>query len=162
MATGETTFHSLYDAHAADVFRFARYLTGSNDAAADVTAETFLRAWAGRDAIRVGTAKAYLLTIARNLVRDRGRAASRLSDAPVPEVAVAPNAEARVELNRTLAAVRELPVEYREPLVLAATGVGYEEIGRMLGLSVATVKIRVHRARLKLGTALTVPAEKLP
>ena len=37
MTTGETTFHSLYDAHAADVFRFARYLTGSDDAAADVT-----------------------------------------------------------------------------------------------------------------------------
>ena len=70
MTTGETTFHSLYDAHAADVFRFARYLTGSDDAAADVTSETFLRAWAGRDAIRAGTAKAYLLTIARNLVRD--------------------------------------------------------------------------------------------
>jgi RNA polymerase sigma-70 factor (ECF subfamily) len=162
MATGETTFHSLYDAHAADVFRFARYLTGSEDAAADVTSETFLRAWAGRDAIRVGTAKAYLLTIARNLVRDRGRAASRLSDAAVPEVPVPPNAEARVELTRTLAAVRALPVEYREPLVLATTGVGYDDIGRMLGLSVATVKIRVHRARLKLGSALAAPVETLP
>ena len=116
----------------------------------------------GRDAIRVETAKAYLLTIARNLARDRGRAASRLSDADVPEVPVAPNAEARVDLNRTLAAVRALSIEYREPLVLAATGVGYEEIGRMLGLSVSTVKIRVHRARLKLGTALTAPMEKLP
>jgi len=161
-ATGETTFHSLYQAHAGDVFRFARYLTGSDDAAADITSETFLRAWVGRDAIRVETAKAYLLTIARNLARDRGRAASRLSDADVPEVPVAPNAEARVDLNRTLAAVRALSIEYREPLVLAATGVGYEEIGRMLGLSVSTVKIRVHRARLKLGTALAAPMEKLP
>jgi len=69
-ATGDTTFHSLYRAHAGDVFRFARYLTGSDDAAADITSETFLRAWVGRDAIRVETAKAYLLTIARNLYRD--------------------------------------------------------------------------------------------
>jgi DNA-directed RNA polymerase specialized sigma24 family protein len=38
--------------------------------------------------------------------------------------------------------------------LLAAAGVGYEDIGRMLGLTISTVKIRVHRARLKLGTAL--------
>jgi RNA polymerase sigma-70 factor (ECF subfamily) len=156
-----TTFHGLYEAHAKDVYRVARFLTGSDDAAADITSETFLRAWAGRDAIRVETAKAYLLAIARNLAHDRGRAACRVADADVPEQPVAPNAEARLELNRTLAGVRLLPPEYREPLVLAATGVGYEEIGRVLGLSVSTVKIRVHRARLKLGTALAVPAGRL-
>jgi RNA polymerase sigma factor (sigma-70 family) len=160
--TQGTTFHGLYQAYASDVYRFARFLTGSDDAAADITSETFLRAWVGRDAIRVETAKAYLLAIARNLARDRGRAASRLSDAAVPEQRVAPNAEARLELNRTLAAVRALPLAYREPLVLAATGVGYEEIGRMLGLSVATVKIRVHRARLKLGAATTATPGRTP
>jgi RNA polymerase sigma-70 factor, ECF subfamily len=160
--THATTFHTLYQAHAGDVFRFARFLTGSDDAAADITSETFLRAWSGRDAIRVETAKAYLLAIARNLARDRGRAASRVSDAEVPDTPVAANAEARLELGRTLAAMRALTPEYREPLVLAATGVGYEEIGRLLGLSVSTVKIRVHRARLKLGTALTAPTETRP
>jgi RNA polymerase sigma-70 factor, ECF subfamily len=159
--TPATTFHGLYDAHAKDVYRFARFLTGSDDAAADVTSETFLRAWAGRDTIRLDTAKAYLLAIARNLARDRGRAASRISDGEVPETPVAPNAEARLELGRTLDAVRALPAEYREPLLLAASGVGYDEIGRMLGLTVSTVKIRVHRARLKLGTALSGPG-RLP
>ena len=153
--TPATTFHGLYEAHAKDVYRFARFLTGSDDAAADVTSETFLRAWVGRDTIRLDTAKAYLLAIARNLARDRARAASRLSDGEVPETPVAPNAEARLELGRTLEAVRALPVEYREPLLLAAAGVGYDDIGRMLGLTISTVKIRVHRARLKLGTAAT-------
>jgi RNA polymerase sigma-70 factor (ECF subfamily) len=153
--TPTTTFHDLYVAHAKDVHRFARFLTGSDDAAADVTSETFLRAWVGRDTIRLDTAKAYLLAIVRNLARDRARAASRLSDGEVPETPVPPNAEARLELGRTLEAVRALAPEYREPLLLAAAGVGYDEIGRMLGLTVSTVKIRVHRARLKLGTAST-------
>jgi RNA polymerase sigma factor (sigma-70 family) len=157
-----TTFQSLYQAHAKDVYRFARFLTGSDDAAADVTSETFLRAWTGRDAIRAETGKAYLLAIARNLARDRARASSRISEGEVPETRIAPNAEARLELNRTLDAMRALPSDYREPLLLAASGVGYEEIGRMLGLSLSTVKIRVHRARLKLGAALTAPAERLP
>jgi RNA polymerase sigma-70 factor (ECF subfamily) len=156
-----TTFHSLYEAHAKDVYRFARFLTGSDDAAADVTSETFLRAWAGRDTIRLDTARAYLLAIARNLARDRARAGSRLRDSEVPETTVAPNAEARLELNRTLDAIRALPPDYRDPLLLAVSGVGYGEIGRMLGLSVATVKIRVHRARAKLGAELTAP-RRLP
>jgi RNA polymerase sigma-70 factor (ECF subfamily) len=155
--TPATTFHGLYEAHAKDVYRFARFLTGSDDAAADVTSETFLRAWIGRDTIRADTAKAYLLAIARNLARDRARASSRIADAAVPETPVAANAEARLELNRTLDAMRALPPDYREPLLLAVSGVGYDEIGRLLGLSVATVKIRVHRARSKLGAALAAP-----
>ncbi len=155
--TQATTFHSLYEAHAGDVYRFARYLTASEDAAADITAETFLRAWVGRDAIRAETAKAYLLTIARNLARDRGRAAARWPGADLPERATAPNAESRIELQQTLDAVRALPAHYREPLLLAASGVGYDEIARMLAISVSTAKIRVHRARLKLMSAASSP-----
>jgi RNA polymerase sigma-70 factor (ECF subfamily) len=153
-----TAFHNLYEAHARDVYRFARFLTASDDAAAEITSETFLRAWVGRERIRVETAKAYLLAIARNLAMDRGRSASRWPAAEVPDQPVAPNAEVRMELRRTLDAIRALPIEYREPLMLAAIGVDYEEIGRVLGISVSTVKIRVYRARLKL----TVAAAELP
>lgn len=148
------TFHTLYEAHARDVYRFARVLTGSDDAAADITSETFLRAWVGRDTIRTETAKAYLLAIARNLARDRGRFASRWPGADIPDQAIASNVEARIELRRTLDAIRALPIEYREPLMLAASGVDYEEIARVLGISISTVKIRVHRARLKLTAAI--------
>jgi RNA polymerase sigma-70 factor (ECF subfamily) len=151
-----TAFHNLYEAHARDVYRFARFLTASDDAAAEITSETFLRAWVGRDRIRLETTKAYLLAIARNLAHDRERFASRWPGTPVPDQSVAPNAEVRIELHRAVDAIRALPVEYREPLILAALGVDYEEIGRMLGISVSTVKIRVHRARLKLTTTTTV------
>src|SRR6185295_4869051 len=99
-----TAFHNLYEAHARDVYRFARFLSASDDAAAEITSETFLRAWVGRDRIRVETAKAYL----------------------------------------------------------SAIGVDYEEIGQVLGLSVSTVKIRVHRARLKLTAAATEPPGSPP
>jgi RNA polymerase sigma factor (sigma-70 family) len=149
----QTTFHTLYRTYASDVFRFARFLTGSEDAAADITSETFLRAWAGRDAMRVETAKAYLLAIARNLCRDRGRRTQQWRAAPMPERVVPPDAEARLELARTLDAIGALPIEYREPLLLSASGVSYDEIARMLGIAAGTVKIRVHRARLKLVAA---------
>jgi RNA polymerase sigma-70 factor (ECF subfamily) len=148
-----TTFHDLYRAHAADIFRFARYLTGSDDAAEEIVSETFLRAWAGRSAVQVATAKAYLLAIARNLARDRHRHSRRWSAAPVPEQAVSGQVEASLELALTLEAFEALPATYREPLALAASGLGYDEIGRVLGLPLSTVKIRVHRARLMLQAA---------
>ncbi|MDO8834728.1 MAG: RNA polymerase sigma factor [Vicinamibacterales bacterium] len=145
-----TTFQELYDEHAADVHRFARYLTGSDDAAADITSEVFLRAWTGRDTLRAVTAKAYLLAIARNLARDRYRFSRRWLGAEMPDPAVGPDADARLELNRALDAARKLPEAYREPLLLVASGQTYEEAGRVLDLTVSTVKIRVHRARLML------------
>lgn len=149
-----TTFHDLYRAHATDIFRFARYLTGSDDAAEEIVSETFLRAWAGRSAVKVETAKAYLLAIARNLAKDRHRHGRRWRGTPIPEPAVRARAETSLELTRTLEALGSLPPAYREPLALAASGLAYDEIGRVLGLPVGTVKIRVHRARLVLEATL--------
>ena len=74
-----TAFNDIYEAHAADVRRFARYLSGSEDLADEITAETFLRAWTGNTPVRATTARAYLLAIARNLVTDERRRAARLS-----------------------------------------------------------------------------------
>jgi hypothetical protein len=68
-------FGSLYERHSGDVLRFALYLTGERAEAEDVTSETFARAWTVREEIRVGTVKAYLFMIARNLVRDERRRA---------------------------------------------------------------------------------------
>jgi RNA polymerase sigma-70 factor (ECF subfamily) len=159
METG--TFQEIYDAYARDVYRFARFLSASDDAAQDITAETFLRAWAGRSAIRVGTAKAYLLAIARNLARDRRRVARRWPGAEMPARSVPPDAETRIEVNRVLREVRALPAAYGEPLMLVAHGLSYQEAGRVLGLSVGTVKIRVHRARLMLTQAESGPPGSL-
>ena len=66
----EPDFSVLYKRHARDVYRFSLYLSGDFALAEDLTAETFARAWVARERIRVGSVKAYLLMIARNLYRD--------------------------------------------------------------------------------------------
>lgn len=144
------SFHDLYERHARDVFRLARYLVGDADVASDITAETFFRAWVGRDAIRVGTAKAYLLSIARNLAVDEHRRRRRYAAATTNEPRVEQRAAAGVELRETLDAMRQLSAEYREPLALVASGASYQEAAAILGLTVSTLKIRVYRARLQL------------
>jgi RNA polymerase sigma-70 factor (ECF subfamily) len=149
-----TAFQELYEAHAAKVHGLARYLTGDEAAAADITAETFLRAWAGRDRIRAPTARAWLLAIARNLARDERRRTRRWPGGEVPETPVAPRAEAAIELERVLEAMNHLPLTYREPMAMVAIGVDHDEIAALLGLSRGAVKVRVYRARQQLAARL--------
>src|SRR5512133_3852337 len=66
-------FGGLFERYWPDVFRFAVYLTGNRADAEDVASETFARAWAAPGEIRVGTVKAYLFMIARNLSVDLRR-----------------------------------------------------------------------------------------
>jgi len=67
------SFHELYEQHSRDVYRFALFLSGDPAMAEDLTADTFVRAWTARGSIRDATVRAYLLTITRNLWRDRQR-----------------------------------------------------------------------------------------
>jgi RNA polymerase sigma-70 factor (ECF subfamily) len=145
----------VYGRYARDVYRFALYLSGNRARAEDITSETFARAWIGRDQIRVGTVKAYLLMIARNLHRDGQRREWRSQEldagmadpGPDPETAAAN----RGELRRVLDALGQLPEADRAALLLSAQeGMTSEEIAAALGLSVPAVKVKIHRARLKI------------
>ena len=74
--------HDLYSRYAADVRRFALYLTGDRALADDITSQTFLRAWSSVGRIREATVKAYLFTIVRNLYLLEIRRSSRHVELP--------------------------------------------------------------------------------
>jgi RNA polymerase sigma-70 factor, ECF subfamily len=148
-------FGRLYEEYANDVHRFALYLTGSKADAEDITSETFVRAWASSGRIRVGTVKAYLFTIARNLYLDWRRQDAR--HAPMPEQvtdpAPGPEAESsgRSELRTVVAALQALPEIDRSALLMhAVEGLSSEQVGLALGLSAAAVRVKVHRSRMRL------------
>jgi RNA polymerase sigma-70 factor (ECF subfamily) len=63
----------------------------------------------------------------------------------------------RLEVQRAVrSAIEELPAHYRAPLVMRdIEGFSGAEVGAALGLSVASVKMRVHRARLFIRTRLS-------
>jgi len=148
-------FGSLYQRHADDVFRFALYLTGHRAEAEDVASETFVRAWMTRDEIRVGTVKAYLLMIARNLCRTWKRTGVRATalDESTRDPAPGPAASALAldQLSVTLQRLQRLPELDRAALLMRAQGeLSYEAIAAALGLSVVAARVKVHRARLAL------------
>jgi RNA polymerase sigma-70 factor, ECF subfamily len=158
LSVDEPDFSALYERHARDVYRFSLYLSGDFALAEDLTAETFARAWVARGRIRVGSVKAYLLMIARNLYRDAIR---RRTDTSMPEhldvadAAPGPEAaaQARDELRRVLSALGRLPEHEREVLLMATVeGLSHQAIAVALDLSVDAVKVRVHRARVRLNT----------
>jgi RNA polymerase sigma-70 factor (ECF subfamily) len=160
----ELDFDGLYERHARDVFRFALYLTGHHADAEDVAAETFARAWSARGTIRVGTVKAYLFMIARNLVRDRMRSPWRMGavDEALVDARAGPEklAEGREELRTVLAALARLPETDRSALLMRSVGgLSYAEIAAALGSSPVGARVQVHRARVKLA-GLVEPTER--
>lgn len=154
----EPDFAAFYERYARDVYRFSLYLSADFALAEDLTAETFARAWVARDRIRVGSVKAYLLMIARNLYRDGIRKRHEfalpenfevIDPAPGPETA----AQARDELQQVLSALARIPEHEREVLLMATVeGLSHQAIAVALNLSVDAVKVRVHRARVRLNT----------
>ena len=149
-----TSFHDLYSRYARDVYRFAFYLTANPTLADDVTSETFVRVWTSPQPLRLATVKAYLLTIARNLCLMEARRTNRERelDEALPDARnLAADAEKKDELHRVLRSLQELPEIDRTALLMRAEqGLSYEEIASALRLPLATVKVRIHRARLKL------------
>jgi len=159
-----TRFADLYQSYARDVYRFALYLTGDPSLADDVTSETFIRIWSSPEPVRLATVKAYLLTIARNLcLMERRRSVRREPlDETVPDASHSAlrRAEARHDLARVLRALQEFPETDRAALLMRAEeGLSYEEIAVALGLPVATVKVKVHRTRLKLAQIRNLSAK---
>ena len=149
------TFQELYETYANEVYRFAYWLTGERYEAEDITSETFVRAWVHFRPIRTETLKAYLFTIARNVYLGQRRKSKR--QAVLEDVHPSPEPEpARIfEMQHDIAKVRRvlgtLPEIDRAAFVLRIQHeLPYAEIARVLNLTLATTKVKVHRVRRKL------------
>ena len=149
------TFEQLYNTYFPDVYRFAVWLTHDTTQAEDVASETFIRAWAKRDRLRTETLKGYLFAIARNIfIKHRHRSnkneqlPEELTDgSPDPHRA----ATARMDLDRVTRALSQMPSPDRLALVLRTEhSLPYEEIARVLDISVGAARVKIHRARRRL------------
>jgi RNA polymerase sigma-70 factor (ECF subfamily) len=157
-------FHELYEQHSPDVFRFAYWLSGNTADAEDITSETFVRAWIGRDKIRTETVKAYLFTIARNLFLKQQRQAKRYGPLLADHIDGRPQPELQITLRDELALVhsvlQQMPEINRAAFILRIQyELPYSEIARVLGLSESAVRVKVHRARLRLALARSAESE---
>ncbi len=172
-AGDEPAFEEIVDRYQARVFRLACRLTGNESDAADVLQETFLRVYRGlgsfRGASRLGT---WLYRVATNAALTQRRARARRPAEPLDaflprfdangrhaatpaQLQVAARADElldrRVLAEKARAGVERLPELYREAFVLRdLEEMPTAEVAEVLGLDPATVRQRVHRARLML------------
>ena len=167
------------------LYGVARRLCGDPADAEDLVQETFLQAFRAWDQLASpDNPRPWLYAIARRacqrMRRRRAGEPDRLEPldtlegllprpaATVPDLGALADgphadrlrAEAREIVER---AVAELPERFRMPLVLADIAeLGTADIARALGLEEATVKTRIHRARLRLRAALAAGLPQRP
>jgi RNA polymerase sigma-70 factor (ECF subfamily) len=161
--------------HRDPIYRYVLGIVRDPAAAEDVTQETLLRAHRKLGSLEdVDRLSAWLYRIASNICRDRFRAAAYRhrpgslgseaedpTDASPADVAddTTPRLDKALEQREMSGCVQGyltgLSDPYRAVIVLHdVAGLTNPEIAQMLGTSLATVKIRLHRARSKLRAAL--------
>lgn len=148
-------FQQLVRTYSNDLFRLAFWLSGDKTVAEDLVQETFARAWKAIDRLEnEQAAKAWLITILRreNARRFEKQQPHWVALDSANEIADStPTPAEQLEQRQLHQAIYELPVEFREPLLLQVVwGYQGDEIAEMLDLKLATVNTRLYRARQQL------------
>lgn len=172
----------LFDAYHDRIYRYLLRLVRNPAEAEDLTQETFLRAHSRGDSLRdPETVRGWLYRIATHVALDRLRhrkthpavEADAVTGQLASAVSPSPSVLEVVERKETSACVQRcldyLPDHYRAVILLhEAHGLTAPEIANLLGVSLFTVKIRLHRARKRLqqvmqqGCAVSNDAQGVP
>lgn len=135
--------------------RYARALAGSREAADDLVQDTLERAWTRLASWREGSdMRAWLFAIMHNLYVDRARRPAtplEILDDDTPEPYAHGSPADRMEIRDMETALRLLPAEQREVLLLVALeSMSYDEVCATLGIPLGTVMSRLSRGRERL------------
>lgn len=153
---------ALHDEHARPLWRYVMSLTGDAAEAEDIVQETLLRAWKKPAVLdqREASARAWLFTVARNLVIDEARSARRRHETPtatdtLPERVTADETERMLDAWLIGDALAGLSAEHRRVIALAYYGSrSVAEIADEVGVPEGTVKSRLHYGLRALRLAL--------
>jgi RNA polymerase sigma-70 factor, ECF subfamily len=157
-------FNDLVVCYQDMLFALVVRMVPDRDQASDAVQEAFFNAYRNLDAFRGGSVKSWLSRIAINAAMDIQRFKKRRPAEPYPELedeTWQPPADASAdplttsltaERHRVLnAALAKITHDQRAAIVLYdVEGYDYAEIAGLTGVSVGTVKSRIHRGRLAL------------
>ena len=162
----EEAFTILYRRHADVLYRFAFRMTGSSWGAEEIVQDVFMTLVRepGKYDVERGTLPAFLFGITRNKIMKHNERLPReislverqedgsgggvtLRDSFTPAMW----AEQHERLEKVRAAVMELPIEFRETVVLCQLEeMSYEQAARVLDCPIGTIRSRLHRGRALL------------
>ena len=159
------SFHRLYRSYSRAIYNFIWRLVGESADAEDLTQETFLKAHSELKKLRdPAQFKYWLYRIARNEVYQKLRKSQRVTVVSIDDEEVSyydfledgssgldPESQVlALELNRVIhQALDAMSPKYRDVFVLAAfQKESYENISKIVGRSLLSVKTDIYRARL--------------
>jgi len=179
----EEAIPRLIEEHGGNLFGLSRKICSGDQEAEDLVQEVFLQAWRKWDQYRGDSPpQVWLFTIARHACErmhrrrvgepERVESLDELLPFREPGMAVLPEGAdplqeqfRREDREAVGVAIAELDDVFRMALVLKdIVGFTVEQVAEILGVPEATVKTRVHRARLKVRKALETrwPRRELP
>lgn len=161
-------FNEIVVAYQDFLFAVVVRVVGDREAAADAVQDAFLNAWRNVRSYRGGLVRGWLARIALNAATDVLRRRKRRPSEPYPEwedddwqppsgPATDPDHEVtrRARGRALAAALLTITDDQRRAIVLYdVEGFDYPEIAQMTGVSLGTVKSRIHRGRLALRECL--------
>ncbi len=157
-------FNDLVECYQDQLWSLVVRMVPDRDQAADAVQEAFFRAYRNLSSFRGGSVRSWLSRICVNAAMDAQRARRRRPVQPYPELddqswqpPTGPEADPErialgSERSRVLAdALARIGADQRAAIVLFdVEGFDYAEIAAMTGVSLGTVKSRIHRGRLAL------------
>ncbi|AMM19655.1 RNA polymerase subunit sigma [Frondihabitans sp. PAMC 28766] len=141
---------ALHDEHAPALWRYVVGLTRDDALAHDIVQETLLKAWKKPSVLdqSESSARAWLFTVARNMVIDDRRSARHAHEYPtefLPETPTPDSTDALLEQWSVADALASIGLEHRTVIVHAYYGGrSVAEIARELDVPEGTVKSRLH------------------
>jgi RNA polymerase sigma-70 factor (ECF subfamily) len=168
--TDPAAFGILYENYVNKIYNYIYYRVGNQHDAEDLTARTFYRALDHIDRYvnRGAPFSAWLYRIAHNLVANWHRDQSRRTIISLEDIKLrvqrrnGPDqmAELREEKDELLAAIRRLPPDRQQLLILKfVEGMSNAEIGEVMGRSEGAIKSLYHRTLLSLRETFDVESQ---
>jgi RNA polymerase sigma-70 factor (ECF subfamily) len=159
-SSAKDLFLTAYETYADEIFRFVQSKVSIREQAQDITQEAFMRLWQTlRQETVLKNERAFLYTVARNLVIDWYRKKKESSLDVLQELGVEFAGTERVEefaeMNEVLIAVESLDDNSRSALKLRyLDGYTPQEIAQQSGESANAISVRINRAIKKVQGAL--------
>lgn len=145
-------FNFLYKLYSKKVYRFCLRMLENIDVAKDAFQETFVRIYEYRASYNGQNFECWLYTTARNTCINHIRRRKSTISIDNIEVAFLPKRHLDIGIKEHIEEkLNHLPIALKEAFILRdMEDLTYEQIASILQIDLSLVKVRVHRARLKL------------
>ncbi len=158
-------FTSLYNSESDAIFRYCLIRTSSREVALDITQDTFTRLWKVLErGEQLGNQRAFLYTVARNLIIDwyrkkKPESLDAIADEANVDALVVVNDSIRQDIEMSsearfiISRITDLEEQYQQPVFLRfIEGLKPNEIADIMGVSVNVASVRISRGIDRLRT----------